>query len=394
MNRSSHPDMHRLAIFDLGFRPFFLGAATFAVVSISAWLGGYFGWLSLNWTSISSFQWHAHEMIFGYCMAVIAGFLLTAVGNWTGIKTAYGLALSLLFGLWVLARAAFLSGEGFVMVAAGLDMLFSVALMVTVTYPVIKSRQWKQIAVVSKLLVIVVFNACFYLGAINLLDNGVRIGIYGGFYMVIGLILTIGRRVIPFFIERGVTYEVKLINSKWLDLSSLFLFLGFFVAEVLLQSVLFTSILALCLLIVNGVRLVGWHTPGIWRNPMLWSLYLAMWFICLGFLLLALVGFAGISKYLAIHAFAFGGIGLVTMGMMARVSLGHTGRSVLSAPRAANFSLLMILLGAIVRVFFPLFDEDHYAWWIVASQILWIAAFMIFLLTYFPVLIRPRVDGK
>ncbi len=393
-SQSIQQDKPEFALFDLGFRPFFLGAAVFALASISIWFAGYFGGLSFGWNSISGFQWHAHEMIYGYCMAVIAGFLLTAVNNWTGIRTANGWALSIIFGLWALARVVFLFGEQYVVAAASLDMIFSFSLIVGVTYPVVKSRQWKQMAVLSKLIVIAAFNACFYLGVVNLLDEGIRIGIYGGVYMVIGLIMTLGRRVIPSFIERGVDYKVKLVNSRWLDISSLVLFLGFFVVEVFLQTQWLASVLAICLFCVNGVRLVGWHTPGIWNNCMLWSLYLSMWFICLGFLLVGLIHFAGVPKNIAIHAFAFGGIGLVTMGMMARVSLGHTGRSVIDPPKAVKYSLSMILLGAIVRVLLPLIYNGHYALWIAVSQLLWIAAFAIFALTYLPILLRPRADGK
>ena len=382
----------RIAIFDLGFRPFFLGAALFAVVSICFWTLSYFGWISFNWSSISTFQWHAHEMIFGYSTAVIAGFLLTAVSNWTGVRTLYGRSLALLFFIWLLARITFLLGERLAVVTAFLDMIFSVALLTAVTVPVVKHRQWKQMAVLSKLLIIVGFNACFYLGIFDYLENGIHLGVYGGFYMVIGLILTLGRRVIPFFIERGVGYKVQLINSKILDISSLVLYVGFFVAEVFLDDSKIAAGLALGMLLVNGVRLLGWHTPGIWKSAMLWSLYLSMWFICLGFLLFGLSSIMDISKLLAIHAFAFGGIGLVTMGMMARVSLGHTGRSVTNPPKAIKIALLLILFGAVVRVLLPLIDGSLYTQWIVASQILWVAAFTAFAGAVAPILVKPRID--
>lgn len=392
LDRAKSFRSQKIALFDLGFRPFFLGAALFAVLSICFWIFGYFGWINLDWHSISSFQWHAHEMIFGYSTAVIAGFLLTAVSNWTGIRTLSGLSLSLLFLFWLLARLTFLFGEKMVAVTAILDMVFSMALLTAVTVPVVKTRQWKQMAVLSKLLIIVGFNACFYLGIIDYLENGVHLGVYGGFYMVIGLILTLGRRVIPFFIERGVGYKVQLGNSKLLDISSLVLYVAFFVAEVFLNSSKTAAGLAFGMLLVNGLRLLGWHTPGIWKNAMLWSLYLAMWFLCLGFLLFGLSGVTGISKFIAIHAFAFGGIGLVTMGMMARVSLGHTGRSVTKPPITIKIAFLLMLIGAVVRVLLPLADFSLYTQWIVASQILWIAAFTVFTIAIAPILLRPRID--
>ena len=384
--------LSKIALFKLGFRPFFLGAASFAVVSICFWIFGYFGWISLNWSTISTFQWHAHEMIFGYSVAVIAGFLLTAVSNWTGARTLSGWPLALLFLIWLLARITFLLGEKLVVVTATLDIIFSAALLTAVTIPIVNNRQWKQMAVLSKLLIIVVFNACFYLGIFNYLENGIHLGIYGGFYMVIGLILTLGRRVIPFFIERGVGYKVQLFNSKLLDISSLVLYVGFFIVEVFLSNSSIAAGLAFGVFLVNGIRLLGWHTLGIWKNVMLWSLYLSMWFICLGFLLFGLSSIMDISKFLAIHAFAYGGIGLVTMGMMARVSLGHTGRSVTDPPKPIQIAFLLILIGAVVRVLFPLIDISLYIQWIVVSQILWITAFTIFATAVAPILLKPRID--
>ena len=391
---STQLPLSKIALLNLGFRPFFLGAALFAIVSVALWMGVYAFQLPLQIEGISIFQWHAHEMIYGFAVAVIAGFLLTAVKNWTGVQTLYGLGLLGLFALWAAARILFLFGTRFMGLAATLDILFILSLIVAVAYPVFKVRQWKQMGIMAKLALLAVGNSCFYLGAAGFIENGVYIGIYGGLYLIIGLMLTMGRRLIPFFVEVGVGYPVKLLNSKWLDLSSLVLFLVFFIVEVFIGNQPISALLSMGLFIITSVRLVGWHTVGIWKQPLLWSLFIAFLLIDVGFLLMALLPFFNLAKLLAIHAFSFGGIGIATLSMMARVSLGHTGRDVKSPSVAVTIALAALIAGSLFRVALPLIAADFYLIWVLVSQILWIAAFLIFVIIYSPMLIKPRVDGQ
>ena len=379
------------AFLEIGFRPFFAGAGILAIVAVSLWAGIYFTDLAIPVSLIGPAQWHAHEMIYGYAVAVIAGFLLTAVRNWTGVATLSGRSLLLLFLLWTGARICFVFFDSLVMLAGVFDTVFSIMLLVAVCRPVIIVRQWKQMAVVSKLVLILMFNGFFYCGVFGWIEQGVYWGIYGGLYLVLGLILTMGRRVIPAFIESGVDGYAALFNSRSLDVSSMLLFLGFFISEVFLNYPLLSNWLAFLLFIVNTVRLIGWHTAGIWRKSLLWSIYLSFWFICLGFLIFAVADVAGISKYLAIHAFAYGGIGLITIGMMSRVALGHTGRKVSEPPASAALAFSLLIAGAVVRVILPIVSMAYYDIWIGLSQLLWIIAFVIFVITYMPILIKPRL---
>jgi uncharacterized protein involved in response to NO len=176
--------------------------------------------------------------------------------------------------------------------------------------------------------------------------------------------------------------------------SSLLLFLAFFVVEVFLRLPETGAALAALLFLVTTARLVAWHTRGIWHRPLLWSLYLSICFIDLGFLLHALAPVAGLSPYIAIHAFTVGGIGLVTLSMMARVSLGHTGRNVNAPPRSVAAAFGLLVGSALVRIGGPLFDPGHYTAWIFVSQTFWIAAFAVFLVVFLPMLTRPRLDGQ
>jgi len=140
--------------------------------------------------------------------------------------------------------------------------------------------------------------------------------------------------------------------------------------------------------------MIGWHTKGLWHKPLLWVLYLAYGWIVLGFALKVSAFAFGISPFLAIHAFAVGGIGMMTMGMMARVSLGHTGRDVLEPPSALFWIFAILFMGTVIRVIFPLLNPVHYILWIGLSQVLWMISFSVFLMLYLPILVSPRIDGK
>ncbi|RUQ29834.1 MAG: NnrS family protein [Candidatus Competibacteraceae bacterium] len=386
--------LSKIALWNLGFRPFFLGAALFAITSIALWMGVYAFQLPLPVEGISILQWHAHEMIYGFTMAVIAGFLLTAVKNWTGVQTLCGFSLLGLFTLWVAARILFLFGTRLIVIAAIPDMLFMLSLIIAVTSPVIQVKQWKQMGIMAKLLLLAIGNGCFYLGVAGVMTNGVYFGIYSGLFLIVGLILTMGRRLIPFFVDVGVGYPVKLLNSKWLDLSSLLLFLAFFIVELFINQRLTTALLSAGLFIITSIRLIGWYTIGIWKQPLLWSLFAAFLWIDIGFLLMALLPLFNLSKLLAVHAFSVGGIGILTLSMMARVSLAHTGRNVKKLPGAITIALVVLMVGSIFRVGLPLIAPNHYLIWILVSQILWIAAFLIFVIVYATMLTKPRVDGQ
>lgn len=382
----------KIPLFNLGFRPFFLFAGLYAVLSVLFWSIIYSTEFKLPSSSISVLNWHSHEMIYGYSLAVIAGFLLTASRNWTGIQTIHGTPLLLLTCIWIIARIFF--NLGVIVAACISDLLFMFFLLVTITYPILKAGQWKNMVVVSILLLLFICNLFFYLGALGIAGNGIYLGIYGGLYLVVALILIIGRRVMPFFIERGVEYPVKLYNHRILDLTSLILIILFVVFDLTNYSQILSAYIAFFLFIINAARLIGWHTYGIWQRPLLWSLYLGMWFICLGFLLYSLGYLAGISKFIAIHAFSYGGIGCVTLAMMSRVALGHTGRDIRKPPYAIGLAFAILLSGAVTRVIFPLISPSYYDVWIFCSQVLWMIAFLLYTYLYFPMLVRERIDGE
>jgi len=389
------PVTDKTAFLKLGFRPFFSAAMLYSAVAMLLWMGMYFqGWV-LPASSYPTIIWHAHEMVFGFGLAVLGGFLLTAEMNWTGVQTVRGTPLLVLLQLWLAGRGlAFMVTDASMLVLASVDILFNLLLTVALTYPIIKSRQWHQIGFPLQIGLMMVANLLFYLGLLGLWSAGTEIGVYAGFYLVLSIIFTMGRRVIPFFIEKGLGCPFTARNDQWVDITTVVLFVLFVIADLISSAGVITALLALALFLLHGWRLVGWYHPGIWKKTLLWTLYLGYLWIVFGFLLKAVSVFIGVSPYLAIHSFAYGGIGLITIGMMARVTLGHTGRNVFDPPRVLLPIFLLLAIGAVSRVILPLLVSGQYGLWIGLSQLLWIVAFLGMSVYYVPMLIKIRIDGR
>lgn len=403
---SPHP------ILNLGFRVFFSGAALFSVIVMVLWSFIYTGHTSIDAQLVNPLYWHGHEMIYGYALAIVAGFLLTAVKTWTGVMMPHGYKLLGIFMCWLLARMGWLAfGLGWdfgvgqsawlIYGAAIFDMLFIGITSWVIFQAVLQVKQYKQMGILSKLALLTLGNALCYWGVFSNDMNLTRIGIYLGFYIIIGLVLTIGRRVVPFFIERGLSHgadpktaeAIKVRNSKVQDVASLAFFLAFFIVDLFYPNKYLLTITALGVAVVNIVRLAGWYHRGIWQRPLLWSLFIAFLGMCLSFLLYALQPWFGFAHSIAMHALAISGVGMMTVSMMARVSLGHTGRSIHEPPKTVNIMFILMVLVFVSRVLLPMVDMSHYLWWIMIAQGAWIACFVLFCISYLPMLSRDRPDG-
>lgn len=402
--KSPHP------ILNLGFRVFFVSASVFAIVSMLAWYALLHGHLSLADVQGQpldhvpmSFYWHAHEMLYGYACAVIAGFLLTAVKTWTSQPMPYGWSLFGIFVPWAVARLAwlalpFVSADDTLVVAmmwlATLaDMVFWALCTAAVVRAVWRAKQKRQIGIVAKLLLLWVSQLLFYVGVFVGQMSLQKVGLYLGLYLIIGVVLTIGRRVLPFFIERGVDEDVTLKNSALLDKLSLISFFVFMLVDVFWGNAWLVSLSALAVAVINVLRLLGWHTKGIWQKPLLWSLYGAFIAMCLGFLLFAMQPWLGFSHSLPVHVLALSGIGLMTLAMMSRVSLGHTGRNIHEPSPWVTVLLVLMTVAIVTRGLLPIVLPTHYMTLITLSQGLWVVSFVIFLGIYLPILSKPRPDG-
>lgn len=405
INLPSKPLSSPHPILNLSFRIFFSAAAIFAVVTMVLWAFVFTGHTDIDAQTLNPFYWHGHEMIYGYALAVVAGFLLTAVQTWTGVKMPYGYKLLGIFSCWLIARLSWLTfglgldatiSSALLYIAAASDMLF-VGLMAWVVFrAVLQVKQYKQMGILAKLALLTLGNGLCYWGIFTHNMTMTKIGIYLGFYLIIGLVLTIGRRVVPFFIERGLAHDginIKVRNNKWQDILSLAFFLAFFIVDLFYTNKYLLTITATGVALVNIVRLVGWYHPRIWQKPLLWSLYIAFLGMCLSFVLYALQPWLGFSHSLALHGLSIAGVGMMTLAMMARVSLGHTGRNIHQPPKSVNAMFALMVVVFISRAFLPIVAIEHYLLWIMIAQGAWIACFVLFCISYLPMLSKPRPDG-
>lgn len=380
----------RFALFDLGFRPFFLLASLYAVVAAGLWLAVYFFSAPLVPPGMPSTYWHAHEMVFGYGFAVVAGFLLTVVHNWTGIQTIQNAKLAALAGLWLAGRLGFLFHAPW-WLTASVEILFATGLLIAAGEPLYRARQWRNFSIFpTKVVLMALANLLFYLGAAGLLAEGMRWGLYTGLYLLVALIFTMARRVVPFFIERGIGYPVQLRNSKLADLTSLFGLLGLWIAEMLAPVSAWTAGFALITAGAQIVRLSWWYAKGMWSKPLIWVLWGGLAWVTLGLLMKALAeGLGLISLFSAWHAIAYGGVGMVTIGMMARATLGHTGRSVLAPSKMLGPLFLALAVGAAIRSLIPAILPAWHGAAVALSQLVWIGVFSLFFLHHLPLWIGP-----
>ncbi len=378
-------------LFALGFRAFFLFAALAALLLMALTARRFSGDSIDNY--YGNLLWHGHEMIFGYTAAVIAGFLLTAVGNWTGRVILSGRALGVLALLWICGRILpfFPDSLPHGLIAA-VDLAFLPTLAVVIGVPIVHAKKYPNLIFVALLVAMAVANTLIHAEVLGAIETGARLGARLAIALVILLIMVLAGRVFPFFTERRLPGSAPL-RSAALDRWCIGSFVGWFVADAFYPDAVLTGMLALLAAGLHAARLYGWYDRRIWSVPLLWVLYSGYGWIILGLILQALTAFGWMMPFLAIHALTVGGVGVLTLGMMARVSLGHTGRP-LQASHAIAVSFFLINAAALVRVLLPVLIPSWYSQFVLLSALLWILAFALFLYVYTPILIAPRVDGR
>lgn len=376
----------------LGFRPFFLGGALFAALAVPLWLAALFG--LLNWQPLGGWLgWHRHEMVFGFALAIIAGFLLTAVQNWTGRPGLSGSPLRTLALLWLAARLAWLFGAPW-WLAAALELAFAPALAWFVGRSLVQVRQVRNYPVLAVLLLFTLADIEVMAGLARGNETWQRGGVFAALWLVAAMMTLIGGRVIPFFTQRGLGRTAQVPAWPWLDW---LLFLGTLLVAVLSalgltqQPSLFLVPLFGVLAVGHLIRLWRWYDRDLWSVPLLWSLHLAY-----AWLAVALVGLTlsslglGIASSLPIHALTLGGIGGLILAMIARVSLGHTGRA-LQPPAAMTWAFVLLNLGVAARVLLvPWMPQIGLA----LAALCWSLAFLAFAWHYGPMLWSARTDGQ
>jgi len=378
-------------IFALGFRPFFLLAGWLAILLMAFWVPVFVGGVASD-IYYAQIDWHSHEMIFGYTVAVIAGFLLTAVRNWTNTPTPSGLPLAGMGALWLIARILPILVAIFPRwLIAAADLAFLPTFAIGIAVPLLKNNEKRNLIFLPLLAVLWSADLLVHADVLGLAPNLARKGVFLGLDVIILVIVIMGGRVIPFFTERALSVVLKRWRIvEWLSPLSVVLFL---LTELFVPDSVTSASLAALAACANGARLAGWYTPRYWRVPLLWVLHLGYGWIVVGFYLKAGTALGLVPPQFTIHAFTVGGIGVLTLGMMARVSLGHTGRP-LKVGAAMTSAFVLINLAAVGRGLLPPFFPQFFSQLIVASGVFWIAAFTIFIIVYTPILIQPRVDGR
>lgn len=385
--------LHQFALLQLGFRLFFLLALSYSCWLMCLWTGFWSQHLQITHPFNSIVDWHAHEMIFGVGVAVVTGFLLTAVKNWTSSPTTSPFSLLILGLLWVIPRILSHMNSTFSNALLLFTCLgFYFTLMLSISIPIIRTKNYRNLPVVLLVLIIAGCDVSYLLKMSN--EHSQRFELLLAFHIFILLILFFLRRLIPFFMKKGTGKELEIKNNFWLDVSCGLIFGAYIGLEALLPEKQLTYWLALLLVILHTVRLALWWRNSVLKKSLLWSLFLSYFFIILGFMMKFLSQFLTFLPQLHLHVWAVGGFGLVTLSMMARVSIGHTGRDIHQPPKFLSVIFLAMGLSALFRSLFPALHLENFTTWILCSQILWIFSTLALLCILCPMLCFPRVDGK
>ncbi|MBB1634428.1 NnrS family protein [Cupriavidus sp. UME77] len=392
---SSHaPAGHRgHPVLALGFRPFYLLAAAFAVVAIGLWAAIYLGWWPHAGAqpATGGMLWHAHEMVFGFAAAVVVGFLFTAGKNWTGLQTPQGGLLAGVAAMWLAARVLMWTGP--LLAASVLDLAFLLLCAASFLRVLVRAGSARNYGLAAALFLLWALNALFH---VALASDNVPLALQcadGGIGLIAIFITVIGGRVIPMF-TANTAPGARIRRSTLIERSVVVLTLAAMAASTLAPQDVMTGGVALLAALAQALRLAGWGSRHTLRQPLIAILHLAYGCLPLGLLLLAAaaLGWGG-ERSIALHALTVGAIGCAIMGMITRTALGHTGRK-LEAGAMEKAAYACIAMAALLRVFGPFLLPQFKPFWIAAAAALWMAAFLLYLVKYTPYLTRPRADGR
>ena len=384
-------------LFSYGFRPFFLAGAAWSALAILIWVPQFFSELTLA-TAFAPRDWHIHEMLYGYLPAVIAGFLLTAIPNWTGRLPVAGLPLVILFSLWLAGRAAMLlSALTGPLVAAILDLSFLLVLAAVALREIIAGRNWRNLRVLGVLAVLIAGNAVFHAEAAaeGLADYGIRIGIAAA----IGLIMLIGGRIVPSFTHNYLLRQAPVdapgrLPRSFSRFDSLCMAVGAvaLAAWIADPSAPITGVLLLAAGILHSARLARWAGDRTLGDRLVLALHAGYGFVPLGFLLTAVSSLRPglLLPTAGVHAWTVGAVGMMTLAVMTRATLGHTGRA-LAASRGTEAIYACVIVAAIARIGASLGSV-----WLLLhiAALAWVAAFLGFVVLYGPMLARASRESN
>jgi len=376
----------------IGFRPFYLLASVFAVAAILFWLAGFNGRLPVG-AYLQGVFWHSHEMLFGYIVAVMAGFLFTAVRNWTGLPTPSGVTLGGIVLLWILARVLLVSGPS--ALAVILDVAFLPMIAIAVAIPILRSRNKRNYKIIGVLVAVSLLHFVFHMALGGQLPSWLsRASLFASIDLVVILFALVGGRVIPAFTRNAVAGSDPR-HENWLEVIAFGSLLVIVLVTLLGGAFTFAAWVPTSLFIVAAVahllRLALWQPQVTLGNPLLWMMPVAYSWLPAALLLRALSTVAVIVPGAWIHALTMGALSSLMMAMMMRSTLGHTGRK-LVASQMDILAFLLLQLAALLRVVAG--GTGDYQAVVVLSGVVWVLAFAVFIVRYLPMLVHSRVDGK
>jgi uncharacterized protein involved in response to NO len=384
-----------MALFNYGFRPFFLLAGVQAIFVMAVWLAVLHG-VAWEMAWLAPVQWHTHEMIFGFVAAALAGFLLTAVASWTGQRGFAGPPLMVLVAVWLAGRIAMAPGLGVPQsLAAAIDLAFLPIVAIAVTPSLVRAGNVRNFPLIAFLLLLFCANLLFHVPGLS-----TRLGIQGttlALDTILLMVVLVGGRVVPAFTGNALRSrhpDARVAPFGWVDRAALAAAAAVLLVDLTTPGGRLAGVVALLACVLHAWRLLRWRGWLTRDMPIAWVLHVAYAWIPIGLGLkgLWLLWQLGIAAGW-LHGLTAGAYTTMILAVMTRAALGHTGRPLVAAkPIVAAY--LLLTLAAVVRVFGPAVPATTLqSTWTVAG-ILWIAAFMIYCAVYAPILSRERIDGR
>ncbi|MBI1203250.1 MAG: short-chain dehydrogenase [Rhodopseudomonas sp.] len=375
------------ALFSYGFRIFFLSAAVWAAAGVILWLPVYLGLMPFS-TDFSALDWHIHEMLFGYAAAAIAGFLLTAIPNWTGRLPVNGVPLAALALLWLAGRLAMLASSSLgPVVIAIIDVAFLAALAFVCAREIVAGRNWRNLRVLVVVTVLLASNMLFHVE--TFMTGSANYSVRLALAAVIVLITLVGGRIVPSFtnnwLSRNNPGRLPKPFSRY-DAATLALSVASLGAWVILPNAAATGWAMLFVGVMQIFRLARWVGYRATADRLVLVLHVAYAFLPLGFLLIGLSIVSTLPASAGIHAWTAGAIGLMTLAVMTRASLGHTGQALRAGP-ATQTIYALVFVGAVLRIVAALSGDLLL---LEGAGALWLGGFLLFAIAYGPILVRQR----
>ncbi len=387
------------ALWRLGFRPFFLGGSIVAALYIPLWLvtwliPQYSPFNTEFWATILPLWWHPHELLFGFAMAIVSGFLLTAVQNWTNQPTLKGWPLALTFTCWALARLLLLIPVQIpIILPAIFDSLFLLSVGATLWRCIFTVKQWRNIGFPLMIFIALGINHLSYYALFER-DFILAHQIWQAMLWWLALLITIvGGRVIAFFTAMRIK-ATKAEPLAWIEYP---LILSMVILVIQALTEVLPIPLAQSLLFIAGllhlIRFSRWLPHKTLQEPMLWSLHLAYVTLPISLILMSWYINDEYAYRCLLHLFAIGCMAMLCLSMISRVSLGHTSRNIYEGPNMLA-AFICLPLAALFRALMPIYFPEQTELWLWLAATCWFSAFALFVWHYTPILTRPRIDGR